>query len=271
MKQQIRFALLIIVAACVAPAVADSNFILVQSTTSTQNSGLFDFLLPQYQSHSGTEVRVVAVGTGQALKNAASGNGDVLMVHAKTAEEKFIADGNGVERFPVMYNEFVIVGPAGDPAAIADAGNISEALHQIANSGTLFISRGDDSGTHKREKSLWQAANLSIDPATHDWYKDTGSGMGRTLSIAIELGAYTMTDRGTWISYADRGAHKVLFEGDQALFNQYSLILVNPERHQHVKAKAGQAFIDWMLSDAGQSAIGAFKLNGEQLFYPNAE
>ncbi len=249
---------------------AAEDFILMQSTTSTQNSGLFDHLLPLYQGFSGTEVRVVAVGTGQALKNAASGNGDVLMVNARKAEEQFIADGNGVERFPVMYNEFVIIGPHSDPAAISGATNVGEALRKIAAAETLFISRGDDSGTHKRELSLWSATGLNIDAATHDWYKDTGSGMGRTLSIAIELGGYTLTDRGTWISYGNRGEHRVLFEGDAALFNQYSLILVNPARHKHVKAKAGQAFIDWMLGEAGQAAIAAFRLNGEQLFYPNA-
>ncbi len=254
----------------VVAANAKENFILVQSTTSTQNSGLFDHLLPAYRALSGVEVRVIAVGTGQALKNAADGNGDVLMVHARDAEEKFIAQGNGVKRYPVMYNEFVIIGPANDPAAVADATSVVEAMRRIAAAGALFVSRGDDSGTHKREQQLWLSAGLDVNAANSRWYKDTGSSMGRTLSIAIELGAYTLSDRATWIAWPRRGTHRVAFEGDPALFNQYSLILVNPARHPHVKAAAGQAFIDWMLSEAGQQAIAAFKVNGEQLFYPNA-
>lgn len=249
---------------------AADKFILLQSTTSTQNSGLFDYLLPQYEALSGVEVRVIAVGTGQALKNAASGNGDVLMVHARKAEEQFIADGFGVKRYPVMYNEFVIIGPAADPAGIGAATKLTDALQRIAATKSLFVSRGDDSGTHKRELSLWQASSIKPDAAKDNWYKDTGSGMGRTISVAVELGAYTLTDQGTWISYGDRGDHSVLFAGDPQLFNQYSLILVNPKAHPHTKVEQGEAFIRWMLGERGQQAIGAFKLNGQQLFYPNA-
>ena len=251
-------------------ALAADDYILVQSTTSTQNSGLFDHLLPRYQQHSGTEVRVVAVGTGQALKNAADGNGDVLMVHARAAEEQFIRDGHGVQRWPVMYNEFVLLGPAADPAGIRTAASAAEALSRIATTATAFVSRGDDSGTHKRELLLWREAGITIDPATSSWYKDTGSGMGRTISIAVELGAYTLADRATWIAFRDRGQHRVLFDGDPGLYNQYSLIQVNPERHPHVRAQAAQAFISWMLGPEGQNAIAAFRVGGEQLFYPNA-
>lgn len=248
----------------------DDAFIMMQSTTSTQNSGLFDYLLPRYSADGGTEVRVVAVGTGQALKNAANGNGDVLMVHAREAEEKFIADGHGIAREPVMYNEFVILGPNDDPAGVAAADGVDDALQRIAASQALFVSRGDDSGTHKREQQLWKAAGLKPDPAQQSWYKDSGSGMGRTISIAVELGAYTLSDRATWLAYAKRGVHGVVFEGDPRLFNQYSLIVINPERHPAVKLKLAQAFVDWMLSPVGQSAIANYRLGGEQLFYPNA-
>jgi tungstate transport system substrate-binding protein len=252
-------------------AVADDDFILMQSTTSTQNSGLFQHLLPQYQMLSGTEVRVVAVGTGQALKNARDGNGDLVMVHARKAEEKFVSDGYGVIRHPVMYNEFVIIGPDSDPATLAAAGSATEALRRIAASAAPFVSRGDDSGTHKRELELWAAAQLAPDAATDEWYKDTGSGMGRTLSIAVELGAYTLTDRATWLAHQKRGDHRVLFSGDRSLFNQYSVIKINPRRYPSVRADAAQAFIDWLIGPRGQAAIAAFRLAGEQLFFPNAD
>lgn len=249
---------------------AAEDHILLQSTTSTQNSGLFDVLLPQYQALSGTEVLVVAVGTGQALKNAADGNGDAVMVHARAAEEKFIAAGNGVKRHPVMYNEFVLVGPPDDPANLRSVKTAAQALQLIAKSAAPFVSRGDDSGTHKRELELWRAAGVSVNPAIDSWYMDAGSGMGRTLSIAVELGAYTLSDRATWIAHQQRGDHRVVFAGDPLLFNQYSLILINPERHPQVKAEAAQAFIDWLLGPQGQAAIAAFRLAGEQLFFPNA-
>lgn len=248
----------------------DETHILLQSTTSTQNSGLFDHLLPLFQATSGIEVRVVAVGTGQALRNAAEGNGDAVMVHARTAEERFVADGFGVARIPVMYNEFVIVGPPADPADVGAASSLDDAMQRIASTKSPFISRGDDSGTHKRERALWAGTGIGVSADTHDWYKDSGSGMGRTLQIAAELGAYTLSDRATWLAQNNREALPVLFAGDAALFNQYSIILVNPERHPHVKAAAATRFIQWLTGDEGQAAIAGFRLGGEQLFFPNA-
>ncbi|MGB1881516.1 MAG: substrate-binding domain-containing protein [Gammaproteobacteria bacterium] len=249
---------------------AGENFILLQSTTSTQNSGLFDFLLPRYSAASGVEVRVVAVGTGQALRNAREGNGDVLMVHAKEAEEQFIAEGFGLHRYPVMFNDFVIVGPPEDPAGVHQAASAPDALTRIAAAQANFLTRGDDSGTHKRERALWAQASLLPAPGEAPWYKDVGSGMGRALQIAAEISGYTLSDRGTWVAVADPARLPVLFEGGAALRNQYSLIVVNPERHPHVKAAAAQAFVDWMLSADGQQTIAEFRLDGQQLFYPNA-
>ncbi|MCP5198955.1 MAG: substrate-binding domain-containing protein [Gammaproteobacteria bacterium] len=265
-------ALIVLVACAIgsAPAAADDTHILLQSTTSTQVSGLFDDLLPRFEAASGIEVRVVAVGTGQALRNAADGNGDVVLVHARAAEEAFIAAGHGVARHPVMYNEFVIVGPAADPAGVAAASGAADAFARIAARGALFVSRGDDSGTHQRERALWKAAGAQPDGAHDTWYRDTGSGMGRTLQVAAELGGYTLSDRASWIAQRDKGGLRVLYRGDPALFNQYSLILVDPARHPQVKAAAAQAFIDWMLGDAGQAAIAAFRRDGEQLYFPNA-
>ena len=243
--------------------------IILQSTTSTANSGLYDAILPQFTDKTGIQVNVVAVGTGQAIKNAENGDGDVLLVHAKPAEEQFVADGFGVERFDVMYNDFVIVGPAADPAKIAGSKDAAEALKTIADSGALFASRGDNSGTHKKEKALWKAAAVNPTDASGQWYRETGSGMGATLNAAVGMGAYTLTDRGTWISFGNKGDYEILVEGDPSLFNQYGIILVNPEKHPKVKAEAGQAFIDWILSDEGQAAIAAYKVDGQQLFYPN--
>lgn len=251
-------------------AAAASRFITVQSTTSTQNSGLFESILPQFTKQSGIEVRVVAVGTGQAIKNAANGDGDVLFVHAKPAEEKFVADGWGVKRFDVMYNDFVFVGPPSDPAKINGGRDATKALAAIAGTKAPFASRGDDSGTHKKEKSLWKAAGIDPSTASGDWYRETGSGMGATLNAAVGMGAYAMTDRATWISFKNKGDFTITVEGDPILFNHYGVILVNPARHAHVKAKDGQAFIDWLLSSSGQSAIAAYKIGGQQLFYPNA-
>ena len=249
---------------------AEDKSILVQSTTSTANSGLYDAILPQFTEETGIEVRVVAVGTGQAIKNAQNGDGDVLLVHAKPAEEKFVAEGYGVERFDVMYNDFVIVGPAADPAGISGK-PAAEALKQIADTGALFASRGDDSGTHKKERALWAASGADPSAASGGWYRETGSGMGATLNTAVGMGAYALTDRGTWISFKNKGDYQVLVEGDPELFNQYGVILVNPEKHPRVKAAEGQAFIDWILSDKGQAAIAGFKLDGQQLFFPNAK
>jgi tungstate transport system substrate-binding protein len=248
------------------PAAAQ-EFVTVASTTSTENSGLFGFILPRFQEKTGLEVRVVAQGTGQALETARRGDADVVFVHAKPAEEAFVAEGWGVERFDVMYNDFVIVGPSDDPAGIADAASAAEAMAAIAGTQATFASRGDDSGTHQAEKALWAAAG--VEPGG-EWYRETGSGMGATLNTAAQLPGYALTDRGTWISFANKGDLEVLYEGDPALFNQYGAILVNPERHPHVKAEAGQAFIDWLLSEEGQAAIAAYRIDGKQLFFPNA-
>ncbi|MDH3666756.1 MAG: substrate-binding domain-containing protein [Paracoccaceae bacterium] len=251
------------------PALAES-FIVVQSTTSTQNSGLYDAILPQFTAASGIEVRVVAVGTGQAIKNARNCDGDVLLVHAKAAEEKFVAEGHGVSRADVMYNDFVIVGPEGDRAGIAGTSDAKAALTKIAVAQAPFASRGDDSGTHKKEMALWTAAG--VDPTAHSgaWYRETGSGMGATLNVATAMGAYALTDRATWIAFANKGGQRIAVEGDAALFNQYGVIAVNPVRCPNVKAEAGQAFIDWLLGEAGQSAIAAYRRDGQQLFFPNA-
>ena len=252
-------------------AAAEDSFIIVQSTTSTQNSGLFDHILPIFTAKTGIEVRVVAVGTGQALKNAANGDGDVLLVHAKPAEEKFVADGFGVARQDVMYNDFVIVGPAADPAGVAGMRDVVAALKQIAGVEAPFASRGDDSGTHKKEVALWNEAAVELTAVSGAWYRETGSGMGATLNTAVGMGAYALTDRATWISFKNRGDFDVQVEGDERLFNQYGVILVNPEKHASVKVKAGQAFIDWLTGPEGQAAIASYKLNGEQLFFPNAK
>ncbi|MES0881101.1 extracellular solute-binding protein [Roseibium sp. SCPC14] len=251
-------------------AEADEKFIIVQSTTSTQNSGLFDYLLPRFQDRTGIQVRVVAVGTGQAIRNAANGDGDVLLVHSKPSEEKFVADGFGVARSDVMYNDFVIVGPASDPAKISGSNNVMEALRKIAEAKTLFASRGDDSGTHKAELRLWKAANIDAGAASGDWYRETGSGMGATLNTGTGMGAYIMTDRATWIAFGNKGDYQIMVEGDPKMFNQYGVVLVNPESHPHVKAKLGQAFVDWLLSNEGQAAIASYKVDGQQLFFPNA-
>ena len=215
-------------------------------------------------------MHVVAVGTGQAIKNARNGDGDVLLVHAKPAEEKFVADGYGVKRSDVMYNDFVIVGPPADPAGIARMTDGPAALKKIAGSKAVFASRGDNSGTHTKEMRLWKAAK--VDPSGHSgaWYRETGSGMGATLNAAIGMSAYAMTDRGTWISFKNKGDYTIHVQGDDDLFNQYGVILVNPEKHPNVKAEWGQTFIDWILSAEGQKAIAAYKLGGEQLFFPNA-
>jgi len=253
------------------PSFAEDKFIVVQSTTSTQNSGLFDYLLPIFQEKTGIEVRVVAVGTGQAIKNAANGDGDVLFVHSKPSEEKFVADGLGVSRSDVMYNDFVIVGPTNDPAGVAGSKDVVESLKKIADAKAPFASRGDDSGTHKAELRLWKAAGIDPSEGSGDWYRETGSGMGATLNTGTGMGAYVMTDRATWISFGNKGDYKVAVEGDPILFNQYGIILVNPEVHAHVKADLGQQFVDWVLSKEGQQAIADYKVDGQQLFFPNSD
>jgi tungstate transport system substrate-binding protein len=254
-----------------AVCAAEDNFIIVQSTTSTQNSGLFEVILPKFKEQTGIEARVVAVGTGQALKNAQNCDGDVVFVHAKPAEEKFVKAGYGVERFDVMYNDFVIVGPKADPAKVGGMTDAAAALAKIAAAKAPFASRGDESGTHQKEKSLWQAAGIDPTAASGKWYRETGSGMGATLNAAAGMGAYTLTDRGTWISFENKGDLKVLVEGDEALFNQYGVIRVNPEQCPNVKVEAGQKFVDWILGPDGQKAIADYQLSGQQLFFPNAK
>lgn len=254
-----------------APSASAQTSILVQSTTSTQNSGLFEAILPKFKAATGIDVRVVAVGTGQALKNAQNGDGDVVFVHAKADEEKFVADGFGVKRLDVMYNDFVIVGPAADPAKVAGSKDVKAALKAIADSKSPFASRGDDSGTHKAELALWKAASIDAKAASGQWYRETGSGMGPTLNTAVGMGAYAFTDRGTWISFKNKGDYKIVVEGDVSLFNQYGVILVNPAKHPQVKAAAGQAFVDWIVGPMGQTAISDYKIDGQQLFFANAK
>ena len=249
---------------------AADNFIIVQSTTSTQNSGLFEHILPLFTKRTGIEVRVVAVGTGQALKNAEKGDGDVVLVHSQPDEEKFVADGWGLKRFPVMYNDFVIVGPAADPARIAGMRRAPEALKKIAEAQSPFASRADDSGTNKAELKLWQQSGVDPKKSSGSWYLETGSGMGATLNIAVGKQAYALTDRGTWLAFANKSDFKILVEGDDELFNQYGVMLVNPAKHPNVKAKDGQVFIDWLTGSEGQAAIADYKINGQQLFFPNA-
>ena len=250
-----------------ALAAQEAAFITVASTTSTEQSGLFGHILPRFQAETGIELRVVAQGTGQALETGRRGDADVVFVHARALEDQFVAEGYGVERFDVMYNDFVLVGPGDDLAGIRDAENAAAAMAAIAGTGAPFASRGDDSGTHVAEKALWTAAGIA--PAG-EWYRETGSGMGPTLNTAAQMNAYALTDRGTWLSFGNRGDLEIVFEGDDALFNPYGVILVNPTRHPHVKAEAGQAFVDWLISADGQKAIADYKINGEQLFFPNA-
>ncbi|PPR63466.1 MAG: Tungstate-binding protein TupA [Alphaproteobacteria bacterium MarineAlpha4_Bin2] len=268
----IRFVAVLILSACplLSWATAQSRSIILQSTTSTANSGLYDHLLPIFEDDTGIKVHVVAVGTGQALRNGRNGDGDVLLVHAKIAEEKFVADGYGVRRDNVMYNDFVIVGPPNDPADILTIRNAATALAKIASSRSIFVSRGDNSGTHAKERALWQAAG--VDPVLHSgkWYRETGSGMGATLNIAMGMDAYALTDRATWLTFGNKRDFRILIEGDPALFNQYGIIMINPDRHRRVKQSESQRFIYWMLGQKGQKAIATFKLSGEQLFFPNA-
>lgn len=250
---------------------AEERFITVQSTTSTQNSGLLDAILPGFTAQSGIEVRVVAVGTGQAIRNARAGDGDVLLVHAKPAEDAFVADGWGVQRFDVMYNDFVLIGPEADPAGLRGGQDIVAALDAIAGAEAVFASRGDDSGTHKAELRHWAATGRDVAAVSGSWYRETGSGMGATLNVAAGMGAYVLSDRATWIAFGNKQGLEILVQGDPRLFNQYGVILVNPDRHAHVKADDGQAFIDWLTGDAGQSAIAGYRRDGQQLFFPNAQ
>ncbi len=257
--------------ACAGMAMAEDRYITLASTTSTENSGLFDHLLPQFTEATGIDVRVVSVGTGQAIGLARRGDADVLLVHHRPSEEAFVAEGAGVERFDVMFNDFIIVGPKDDPAGLRGLGDAAEALSRLAAAGSVFVSRGDDSGTHKKELELWQAVELDPVASGDPWYRETGSGMGAALNTASGLSAYVLSDRGTWISFANKGDLEILVEGDARLANPYGVILANPDRHPHVKAEMGRSFIDWLLSDTGQAAIAAFKVDGQQLFFPNAD
>lgn len=250
---------------------ADESFITVASTTSTENSGLFEYLLPKFQEQTGIEVRVVAVGTGQAIELAKNGDADVLFVHHTPSEEDFVAEGHGVERSDVMYNDFVIVGSASDPAGIKGMKDVSAALKKIAENQAAFASRGDDSGTHKKELSLWEEAGVDIQNASGAWYRETGSGMGATLNTASGMDAYALTDRATWLQFGNKGNLAILLEGDAKLFNQYGIILVSPEKHPHVKKDLGQKFVDWILSEEGQALISAYEIEGQQAFFPNAK
>ncbi|MBK9115103.1 MAG: extracellular solute-binding protein [Betaproteobacteria bacterium] len=249
---------------------AQERFIVVSSTTSTEQSGLFGHILPLFEKDTGIRVRVVALGTGQALDMARRGDADVVFVHDQVAEEKFVADGFGVKRLPVMYNDFVLIGPKGDPAKIAGGRDILAALQKIAAAQAPFVSRGDKSGTHAAELRYWKAAGVDLDAKKGTWYKDTGSGMGPTLNTASSMNGYVLADRGTWLSFRNRGDLAILVEGDQKLFNQYGVMLVNPAKHPHVKKDLGQRFVDWIVSPQGQAAIAGYKIGGEQLFFPNA-
>lgn len=248
---------------------AQAESIILASTTSTQNSGLFDDILPRFTAKTGIQVKVVAQGTGQALETGRRGDADVLLVHNRKAEDAFVADGSGVDRRDVMYNDFVLVGPKGDPAGIKQAKNAKEAFQRIAKSSALFVSRGDSSGTHAAEKRFWKAAE--IDPKAFRGYRESGSGMGATLNMAAGMGAYTLSDRGTWLSFRNRQDLGLLFAGDYAMFNPYGIILVNPAKHPHVRKEAGLKLIDWITGKQGQDAIAAYQINGEQLFFPNAK
>jgi tungstate transport system substrate-binding protein len=251
-------------------AAAQPRFITVASTTSTEQSGLFRHLLPVFEGKSGIQVRVVALGTGQALDMGRRGDADVVFVHARPLEEKFVAEGFGMQRHAVMYNDFILVGPRSDPAKVGGGKDIVAAFQRIRTAAAPFASRGDKSGTHFAEVELWKAAGIDIGREKGPWYRETGSGMGPTLNTASGMNAYALADRGTWLSFRNRGELAIVVQGDRRLFNQYGVILVNPARHPHAKKEMGQAFIDWLLSREGQDAIAAHRINGEQLFFPNA-
>ncbi len=253
-----------------APAAAQDKSIVVASTTSTQDSGLFGYILPKFKEKTGIDVKVVAQGTGQALDTGRRGDADVLFVHAKPQEEKFVADGFGVKRHDVMYNDFVLIGPKSDPAKIKGGKDIVAALKAIHKAGAPFVSRGDKSGTHSAELRLWKTAGLDPAGAKPAWYREIGQGMGAALNTASAMGGYVLADRGTWISFKNKDQLEIAVEGDTRLFNQYGIMLVNPEKHAHVKKELGQQFIDWIVSAEGQKAIRDYKIDGQQLFFPNA-
>jgi tungstate transport system substrate-binding protein len=253
------------------PAAAQEKFITVASTTSTEQSGLFKHILPEFAKKTGVKVRVVALGTGQALDVGRRGDADVVFVHDKPAEEKFIAEGSGVERKEVMYNDFILIGPKSDPAKVTGGKDITEALRKIQAAQAPFVSRGDKSGTHAAELRYWKDAGVDLGAAKGPWYRETGSGMGPALNTASSMNAYILADRGTWLSFKNRGDLAILVQGDPRLFNQYGVILVNPAKYPNVKKAEGQAFIDWLVSPEGQQSIASYKIEGEQLFFPNAK
>ena len=253
-----------------APAFAQDKSIVVASTTSTQDSGLFEYLLPLVKAKTGITVKVISQGTGQALDTGRRGDADVVFVHAKSAEEKFLAEGQGVKRFPVMYNDFVLIGPKSDPAGIKGMKDVGKALTIIKDKKADFISRGDKSGTHVAELALWKASGIDIEKDKGPWYKSIGQGMGAALNTAGAGNAYVLSDRGTWIHYKNKDQLAILVEGDKRMFNQYGVMLVNPDKHPNVKKDLGQTFIDYLISPEGQRTIANYKINGEQLFYPNA-
>ncbi|WP_207477159.1 substrate-binding domain-containing protein [Arenibaculum pallidiluteum] len=253
-----------------AHAGAQDKFITVASTTSTEQSGLFGHILPLFKAETGIEVRVVAQGTGQAIETGRRGDADVLFVHDKPSEEKFVAEGFAARRYDVMYNDFVVIGPKADPAGVKGGKDVTAALKRIAETKAPFASRGDDSGTHKSEQRLWQQAGIDVKASGAGWYKETGSGMGPTLNTAAAMGAYALADRGTWLSFQNGRDLEIVVEGDRRLFNQYGVMQVSQQKHLHVKADLGKSFVGWILSDKGQKAIASYKINGEQLFFPNA-
>jgi tungstate transport system substrate-binding protein len=259
-----------LLAAGSAAALAEERSIIVASTTSTQDSGLFGHILPLFKEKTGIDVKVVAQGTGQALDTARRGDADVVFVHARAQEEKFLEEGQGVKRFDVMYNDFVLVGPKSDPAGVAGGKDIVAALKAIEQKQAPFVSRGDKSGTHSAELKLWKDAGIDIDAARGPWYREIGQGMGAALNTAAAMNAYVLSDRGTWLSFKNRGDLEIAVEGDKRLFNQYGVMLVNPAKHPNVKADLGQAFVDWLISPEGQQAIAAYRIDGQQLFFPNA-
>lgn len=251
-------------------AQAEERFITVASTTSTQDSGLFNVLLPAFTAKTGITVKVIAQGTGQALDTARRGDADVVFVHAKAQELKFLADGFGVKRFPVMYNDFVVVGPKSDPAGINGSKDVAAAFKTIADKKAPFVSRGDKSGTNTAELNLWKASGVDLQAVRGEWYREIGQGMGATLNTANAMAAYTLSDRGTWIAFANKGDLGIVVEGDKKLFNQYGVMLVNPAKIPTVKVDDGQAFIDWLVSPEGQAVIAGYHIGDQQLFFPNA-
>jgi tungstate transport system substrate-binding protein len=253
-----------------APALAQEKSIVVASTTSTQDSGLFEYLLPLYRQKTGVTVKVISQGTGQALDTGRRGDADVVFVHARSAEEKFLAEGESLKRYPVMYNDFVLIGPNSDPAGIKGMKDVGQAFTTIKDKQASFISRGDKSGTHIAELALWKAAGIDIEKNKGPWYKAIGQGMGAALNTAGASNGYVLSDRGTWLNFKNKGDLAILVEGDRRMFNQYGVMLVNPEKHPNVKTELGQQFIDYLTSPEGQRDIANYKINGEQLFYPNA-